>query len=166
VLRTDVALQATPLLRLVINLHRSRQPRGTRTHAGPTEERRLKKARIGQDIFREAVIDRWGGKCAVTECEIVPALEAAHIRWWSHKDTQAIRTSPENGLLLLRTLHSLFDLGLITFSDGGRMKISGYLDIQERKRLNIDGGMKLKQRLSTTQKRHMSFHRTHSFLDV
>jgi hypothetical protein len=94
----------------------------------------------------------------------VPALEAAHIRQWSINET--LRTSPENGLLLSRTLHSLFDLGLISFSDLSGMMISRYLDREERKRLNIKEGMKLNQLLSATQRRHMSFHREQSLVDA
>jgi hypothetical protein len=163
---SDVTKQVMPFLRLVVRLRRSRQPLGVRTHVGPTEAPQLKKARIGQDKFRQAVIEAWDGKCAVTGCEIVPALEAAHIRQWSAKGMPALRTSPENGLLLSRTLHSLFDLGMISFSNTGRMKISRYVDSDERERLNIKEGMKLKKRLSDTQKLHMAVHREQSLVDT
>lgn len=62
----DVASKAMPLLGLVIQLHRSRQPATTSAHVGPTEARRMTKVRIGQDKFREAVMNRWGSVCAVT----------------------------------------------------------------------------------------------------
>jgi hypothetical protein len=163
-LGSDVAKRAMPFLRFVIKLRRSRYPIGVETLVGQTETLQLKKVRIGQNKFREKVIDHWGGKCVVTGCEIVPALEAAHIRQWSINET--LRTSPENGLLLSRTLHSLFDLGLISFSDLSGMMISRYLDREERKRLNIKEGMKLNQLLSATQRRHMSFHREQSLVDA
>src|ERR1700746_2106788 len=69
------------------------------------------KTRLGQDEFREMMIKRWIHKC----CGVVPLLHAAHIDPWS-KNKKA-RLSFENGLLLLSTVHKLFDEGLISFRD-------------------------------------------------
>jgi putative restriction endonuclease len=65
--------------------------------------------RKGQAKFRSALIAAYGGKCAITGCDALEALEAAHIS--PYKGDQS--DHPQNGLLLRGDLHSLFDLGLL-----------------------------------------------------
>jgi hypothetical protein len=65
--------------------------------------------RRGQARFRAALIIAYGGKCAVTGCDAVEALEAAHIS--PYRGAQSHHQ--ENGLLLRADVHSLFDLGLL-----------------------------------------------------
>ena len=64
------------------------------------------KARSGQQGFRAALFDRYGGACVVTRCAVPEALEAAHVM--PHTG-DPVWDRPENGLLLRRDLHSLFD---------------------------------------------------------
>jgi len=66
--------------------------------------------RLGQGSFRLAVLDAYGGQCAVTTEHSLPVVEAAHIRPWS----QGGRHELSNGLPLRRDLHRLFDLGFVT----------------------------------------------------
>ena len=65
--------------------------------------------RRGQAAFRAALIEAYGGHCAVTDCDAVEALEAAHITPFLGDETN----HPQNGILLRADIHSLFDLGLI-----------------------------------------------------
>lgn len=65
--------------------------------------------RRGQQAFREALIQRYEGRCVVTGCDVVYVLEAAHIIPYQGSDTN----HPENGLLLRADIHTLFDLGLL-----------------------------------------------------
>ena len=65
--------------------------------------------RRGQPEFRKALIDAYDSACAITGCNAVEALEAAHISPYRGPDTNR----PSNGLLLRADLHTLFDLGLI-----------------------------------------------------
>ena len=65
--------------------------------------------RQGQPEFRQNLIEAYEGKCAITECDAVAALEAAHIM--SYRGIGTNKTS--NGLLLRADVHTLFDLGLI-----------------------------------------------------
>jgi putative restriction endonuclease len=74
--------------------------------------------RRGQAKFRAALIDIYGGKCAITGCDAVEALEAAHISPYRGEETN----HTQNGLLLRADLHSLFDLGLISI-DPSTMKV-------------------------------------------
>lgn len=65
--------------------------------------------RRGQEAFRRELVIAYEGQCAVTGCNALPALEAAHILPYRGKDTNRV----QNGLLLRADIHTLFDLGLI-----------------------------------------------------
>lgn len=66
-------------------------------------------ARQGQGQFRDALIRAYDGRCAVTGCDELYALEAAHIRPYRGEHTNITA----NGLLLRADIHTLFDLGLL-----------------------------------------------------
>jgi putative restriction endonuclease len=65
--------------------------------------------RRGQQEFRERLLVAYGGRCAITGCDAVEALEAAHIVPYRGDETNSL----QNGLLLRADIHTLFDLGLI-----------------------------------------------------
>jgi HNH endonuclease len=66
--------------------------------------------RRGQAQFRRQLLQAYAGRCAVTGCDAVDALEAAHIIGYIGLATQHVR----NGLLLRADIHTLFDLGLLS----------------------------------------------------
>ena len=65
--------------------------------------------RQGQAGFRRAVLRAYGGRCAITGCDVEDVLEAAHIMSYRGEHTSHVT----NGLLLRSDLHALFDLYLI-----------------------------------------------------
>jgi len=65
--------------------------------------------RRGQQQFRLKLLDRYKGRCAITDCDANAALEAAHILPYS----EGGRHTTDNGLLLRADIHTLFDLGLL-----------------------------------------------------
>jgi putative restriction endonuclease len=65
--------------------------------------------RRGQREFREALIAAYKGRCAISGCNAVEVLEAAHIMPYKGAATNRA----QNGLLLRSDLHTLFDLGLL-----------------------------------------------------
>ncbi|WP_085700743.1 HNH endonuclease [Pseudomonas sp. B26(2017)] len=65
--------------------------------------------RRGQTRFRTMLLKAYKSRCAITGCEVEPALEAAHIHPYQGDHTDVI----SNGLLLRSDIHTLFDLGLI-----------------------------------------------------
>lgn len=67
------------------------------------------KVRRGQQKFRRALLKKFGGRCAITNCSITAILEAAHI--WPYRGDADHHLS--NGLLLRADLHTLFDLNLV-----------------------------------------------------
>ena len=64
--------------------------------------------RRGQSAFRNNLFDVYGGRCAITGCEVPDVLEAAHIFPYRGEDTNKV----VNGLLLRADVHTLFDCGL------------------------------------------------------
>ena len=82
------------------------------------------KARIGQGVFREKLINLWQGACSVTGCEQLDILIASHIKPWSKCPTSKEATDMMNGLLLIPNLDSLFDKGFISFDNDGAILFS------------------------------------------
>jgi len=73
-------------------------------------EPQLIRPRLGQGAFRVLVTDIYNRRCAITHERTLPALEAAHIRPYSDGGAH----EAQNGLLLRRDIHSLFDAGYVT----------------------------------------------------
>lgn len=90
-----------------------------------TETERLVKARIGQNLFRKAVLSAYQYKCCLTFNPIPELLIASHILPWSKYPEY--RLNPSNGLCLSRNYDAAFDKGLISFDENYRMLISEYL---------------------------------------
>ncbi|MDR5779656.1 HNH endonuclease signature motif containing protein [Caballeronia sp. LZ065] len=65
--------------------------------------------RQGQPAFRNALLNAYEGRCALTHCDIGEVLEAAHITRYLGPETNDVR----NGLLLRADLHTLYDRSLI-----------------------------------------------------
>jgi hypothetical protein len=72
-------------------------------------ERRIA-VRRGQPAFRDALMDAYERRCAISGCEIEEVLEAAHINPFMGDHTNRVT----NGLLLRADVHTLFDCGLVT----------------------------------------------------
>ena len=70
--------------------------------------------RRGQGVFRQKLLETYGGRCAFTGYDAVDALEAAHILGYMGKESNHVC----NGLLLRADLHTLFDLGLVSIESG------------------------------------------------
>ena len=81
---------------------------------GATEVERLRKERIGQDVFREALMLFWDGACAVTGVRHPRLLRASHIVPWADCETDAERLNVHNGLLLAAHLDAAFDANLMS----------------------------------------------------
>ena len=89
---------------------------------GPTETTANVKVRLGQEYFRDAVLNNFGGRCGVTELAVRELLIASHILpWGTHV---AERLNVRNGLCLSRLHDAAFDRGLITFDDNLRLVLS------------------------------------------
>lgn len=122
-----------------------------------TEALREAMARVGQDVFRKKLDERWHGRCAVTGISAREVLRASHIKPWMDS-TDEERMDPNNGLLLSANLDALFDKGLITFNLDGRIVLSGKVTADDREKLGLTESMCLKQR-TPEQDKYMEYHR-------
>lgn len=127
-----------------------------------TEKQQLIKARIGQGAFRESLITMWS-KCCATGCDYVHILRASHIKPW-RDSTNEERLDKFNGLLLSPNLDALFDKGLISFSDNGKILISEHLSESAWIALGCPNDAKVS--LRTENEKYMKWHRENVFKDL
>lgn len=109
-----------------------------------TEVERLVRQRVGQDVFREALLDYWGGACAVTALALPEVLRASHAKPWSDCSSDEERLDVFNGFLLVAHLDALFDRGLITFDETGAIVISSTISATQRLQLHLDEAPRLR----------------------
>jgi hypothetical protein len=74
--------------------------------------------RQNQGPFREGLILREKGRCAITGCSVLDVLEAAHLIPFATGEPE--RDAPENGILLRADIHTLFDRGLMAIDPDTR----------------------------------------------
>ncbi len=144
----------------VAELYRARTallPRGT-------EVERLVIQRIGQNIFRDSLIDYWQGRCCATSLAVTELLRASHIKPWASCDTDEERLDVFNGLLLSPHVDALFDGGWMTFSDAGEAIFSSQLTAAALLALGIDLAMRV-DGLRSEHRRYLAFHRNYVWRD-
>jgi hypothetical protein len=83
--------------------------------------------RIGQTVFRQALLDYWNGRCPLTGITDEPLLRASHIVAWADCGTDTLRLDVHNGLLLSALWDAAFDGGLVSFADDGTVIVSAKL---------------------------------------
>jgi putative restriction endonuclease len=93
-----------------------------RPRDGPTERTGNAKRRMGQEYFRDAVLNNFGSRCGVTQLGIRDLLIASHILPWGKHPAE--RLNVRNGLCLSRLHDAAFDRGLISFDDEFRLLLS------------------------------------------
>jgi HNH endonuclease len=117
-----------------------------------TEAERLVIQRVGQDIFRNALLKYWDGHCPMTGISSPLMLRASHIVPWAECDDDAHRLDVHNGLLLSALWDSAFDAGLVSFDDSGTVLTHPRLTAHDRDHLlNGTSG-----RLTTLKPQHLT----------
>lgn len=111
--------------------------RRTRSMPRSTEAERLAVQRVGQGLFRAALLDYWQGKCCVTGLDLESLLRASHIRPWAHCESDEQRLDVFNGLLLAPQLDALFDAGLMTVEDDGFLSYASSISSSHRRNLGL-----------------------------
>lgn len=123
-----------------------------------TEVERVVRQRVGQNKYREAMLDYWGGACAVTAVPITEVLRASHAKPWAECETDAERLDVFNGFLLSANLDALFDRFLISFDVNGQILISPEIDECSLAALGICRDMKLRW-VDAQHERYLKIHR-------
>lgn len=122
-----------------------------------TEVERLVVQRVGQDIFRAALLHYWGGRCAVSGLANLKLLRASHIIPWRDCDDEE-RLDVHNGILLAAHLDAAFDAHLISFDDHGQILFSPRLRIEDRNAIGFLPSMRIESVDWRIQKR-LQLHR-------
>lgn len=128
-----------------------------------TEAERLVVQRIGQSVFRDALMDYWGGCCPLTGITNPELLRASHIIPWSECDDKE-RLNVHNGLLLSALWDAAFDKGLVSFAGDGTPILSARLSAAARRALILDASPILSG-LRDPQRERLAWHRANAFLD-
>lgn len=123
-----------------------------------TEAERMVIQRIGQDVFRDALMDYWDSRCPLTGITEHGLLRASHmVPWADCNDTQ--RLDVHNGLLLSALWDAAFDRGLISFTEDGTVLTSPQLSKSARKALGIATAPPLTG-LRDAHRANLAIHRT------
>jgi hypothetical protein len=120
-----------------------------------TERKGLVTSRVGQGYYRQGLIRKFNGECAVTKSDVEEILIASHIVPWS-KSSDDERLDVDNGILLSPLYDALFDKHLISFTDEGQMLVSNNIEAQTNY-LNIEKALKIK--VTYGMKKYLKRHR-------
>jgi hypothetical protein len=129
---------------------------------GETEAEQLVRRRIGQDVFRRALMDYWDGRCPLTGIDDSALLRASHIKPWARCESDAERLDVHNGLLLSAHWDAAFDAGLVSFDAEGRVLVSPGLKSAARAALRPDQAARLA--LVPEHQGPLAWHRRHLFV--
>lgn len=134
------------------------------TSISNTERKSLVVSRLGQGKFRRNTLDIMSS-CPFTSIDDQSLLIASHIMPWAHCTNNNQRLDGFNGVALTPTFDLLFDRGLISFENNGRLKISPYLSNNIIGRLNLQAGNPYEIGNSAGNKNtYLEYHRKYIFL--
>ena len=123
-----------------------------------TEKIALTKLRIGQGGYRNGLIAKYNSQCVVTGITHPKLLIASHIKPWSVCEDNE-RVDIENGLLLSANMDKLFDCGLITFSNTGKLSISSFVGSENENKLHISKDINVDLKASKQLLKYLEYHR-------
>src|SRR5574344_18459 len=115
-------------------------------------------ARIGQNNYREKLLEECKNKCAVTGADETSLLIASHIKPWYLSDIKE-KMDPSNGLILSPLYDKLFDKGLISLTDNKEMIISSWISPENCHRLNLHDKIIADFPLTNKRKEYLAYHR-------
>ncbi len=124
-----------------------------------TEVERLTVERVGQSLFRQALLEYWNGRCPLTGITDPALLRASHIVSWAECESDSLRLDVHNGLLLSALWDAAFDAGLISFDDDGTVLSSPNLTVEAAAALSLDSAAPLAG-LTDLHRQNLARHRT------
>ena len=107
----------------------------SKTDLSLTTKENVIQSRVGQGAFRKNLISIWEC-CSFSGCNMIDILVASHIKPWRMSDNKE-RMDPFNGFLLLPNFDKLFDKGYITVERNGRIRLSKYIQAENKEQLNL-----------------------------
>ena len=130
----------------------------TRDLPRATEVERAVVQRVGQEIFRDALLKYWNEYCPMTGITEPALLRASHTVPWSKCESDAQRLDVHNGLLLSSLWDAAFDSGLVSFTDEGDVLFSPELSEPSRELLLAGASTRLSG-LTLQHKANLAVHR-------
>lgn len=127
-----------------------------------TEAERLAVQRVGQGLFRDALLQYWRGRCCMTGLAVPELLRASHIKPWAACSSDEERLDVFNGLLLAPHLDALFDQGWITVTADGQVIVAEALDGDARQALSLPVVMTVAD-LRDAHRVYLEYHRGRVF---
>jgi putative restriction endonuclease len=133
---------------------------------GASEKEAMRKTRVHQSFFREAILSSYEETCCVTGLRIRECLVASHIIPWSISEQH--RADPHNGLCLSATFDRLFDRGLITLTNALEIFVSTRLREADDQRIRemiskYHGASIVRPRRFLPSPAHLEWHRNNVF---
>ncbi|MED5018465.1 HNH endonuclease [Paenibacillus chibensis] len=115
--------------------------------------------RRGQEIFKMKLLNDYT-ECAICKMDEPSMLIASHIKPWRYSSNLE-RLDKYNGFLLCPNHDKLFDKGLITFTDEGKVVISSLLTPKTKEILGLADSLCIY--LENPHKKYLSWHRENCF---
>lgn len=128
-----------------------------------TERISIINSRIGQGVFKEKLLIKYNYSCIITGITTKELLLASHIKPWAVSKNEE-RLSSENGLILSPAYDKLFDRGLISFYDNGKILISSHIDKKDLATLNLSKNDIYDLKATLELKRNLEYHRDMLFI--
>ena len=113
--------------------------------------------RVGQDVFRNGLLEYWEGRCAIAGLALAELLRASHIKPWADRASDAERPDVFNGLLLAPHLDAAFDRGFITVADNGAVIVANALGDDRRRVPGLDVPLRMRV-LAERHRAHLPWH--------
>lgn len=158
----EVLDRAAATARTLPNRVAQKFQQATATLPKSTEAERWVVQRVGQNLFRGALLDFWQGRCCVTGLAVPELLRASHTRPWALCDTDEQRLDVFNGLLLSPNLDALFDGGWISFLETGAMVFAASCPQNALELLGVRADSHVRG-LKTEHLPYLEFHRDRVF---
>lgn len=129
-----------------------------------TEKEAIVKSRIGQGDYRARLLKKYNYKCIISNISVPSVLIASHIKPWA-ASSNTERLSSENGFILSATYDRLFDGGLISFQDNGKILISTMISPENIELLRLDKNKIYDIKASQEMKTFLDYHRSVIYLN-
>ena len=154
IMNTDFADNNDPV---VLETKELLEPKGSSTNQGLRVNVR---SSTWQKYFKSQLFKLWGMRCVVTNVENKNLLIGAHIKPWA-KCNDEEKIDVYNGLILSPNTDKLFELGLISFLNDGKMIISTKVNNKDLSYLGVSKDIKLN--VSDRHRQYLEYHRENKF---
>lgn len=118
-----------------------------------------KKRRKGQSEYRKELLKKYSNGCPVTGIKRPELLIASHIQPWATCEEED-KTSSNNGFMLSALIDKLFDKGLITITEEGRIIYSPLISDEEQERIGLDTEKQYFKDYLDDKERYLNYHRS------